>query len=352
MTLDDFRTIFHLPQATDNNHDCFVPAPKFSGMVPFYINNLSFTLELRSPSNFKTTGLVQPWQTLCKMFSRCMTTRVTGYDQPPIYSLKHPTTLIPYPRFTKLITVIRLLIPSRRSTQLTPPTPILTTDDIILQDTIQLSLAELISHEELEAKKNEEIFKEHLMSKELGKLVEGTKNESLEVEITVVVLVVHVIEEEEESVGDDYELRRREKGEEDDPHDNSHHEGENSAKRQKTSEHGTYVSRESSSGQVNKSEPCISTLVNQEQLDDFNFWMDSYATNDDELPTKKVSQELVEQMSQTIDEVKLRKVVNEMLREQCTSGDEHQYHIDQMQNFLKNDIVWESKREILVSPHP
>ncbi|GJR63678.1 hypothetical protein Tco_1505840 [Tanacetum coccineum] len=39
-----------------------------------------------------------------------------------------------------------------------------------------------------------------------------------------------------------------------------------------------------------------------------------------------------------------------MLRQQCTSGDEIQYHIDQMQNFLKNDIVWESWKKILVSP--
>ncbi|GKD38908.1 hypothetical protein Tco_1259115, partial [Tanacetum coccineum] len=44
MTLDDFRTIFQLPQATDNNHECFVDAPKFSEMVPFYINDLGFTL--------------------------------------------------------------------------------------------------------------------------------------------------------------------------------------------------------------------------------------------------------------------------------------------------------------------
>ncbi|GJU63644.1 hypothetical protein Tco_1245479 [Tanacetum coccineum] len=84
--------------ATNNNHDHFVPALKFSEMVPFYIKNLGFTLELRSTSNFKTTGLLQPWQTLCKMFSRCLTTRVTGYDQP-----SNPTTMIPYPRFTKLI---------------------------------------------------------------------------------------------------------------------------------------------------------------------------------------------------------------------------------------------------------
>ncbi|GJR31534.1 hypothetical protein Tco_1293465 [Tanacetum coccineum] len=129
MTLDDFRTIFQLPQATDNNHERFVAAPKFSKMVPFFLNDLGFTLDLRSPSKFKTTRLVQPWQTLCKMFSRCLTTRATSHDQLPLlimqilycfvnnvhvdyaellseglhYSLEHPSTLIPYPRFTKLI---------------------------------------------------------------------------------------------------------------------------------------------------------------------------------------------------------------------------------------------------------
>ncbi|GJW73195.1 hypothetical protein Tco_0132565 [Tanacetum coccineum] len=102
----------------------------------------------------------------------------------------------------------------------------------------------------------------------------------------------------------------------DDPRDDAHPEGENSAKRQKTSKHGTYVIGESSFGQVNESEP-----------------------DDDELTTEKVSQELMEEMSQTVDEAKLCKVVNEMLRQRCTSRDEHQYHIDQMQNFLKNNIV-------------
>ncbi|GKB63493.1 hypothetical protein Tco_0919679 [Tanacetum coccineum] len=125
----------------------------------------------------------------------------------------------------------------------------------------------------------------------------------------------------------------------------------NSAKKQKTSEHGTYVFGESSSGQDYESEPGPSTS-HQEQLDDFDFWTNSYATDDDEIPIEKVSQELVNEMSQIVDEAKLCKVVDEMLRQRCTSGDEHQYHIDQMQNFLKNDIVWESRKEILVSPHP
>ncbi|GJZ79687.1 hypothetical protein Tco_0644524 [Tanacetum coccineum] len=76
-------------------------------------------------------------------------------------------------------TVIRLRIPPRRSTRLTPPTPIPTideADDIILQDTLQVSLAEQKSHEELEATQNVEKVKEHLMAKEIEKLVEGSEN--------------------------------------------------------------------------------------------------------------------------------------------------------------------------------
>ncbi|GJU17595.1 hypothetical protein Tco_1145561 [Tanacetum coccineum] len=86
-----------------------------------------------------------------------------------------------------------------------------------------------------------------------------------------------------------------------DHHDDAHPEVENSAKSQKISKHGSYVIGESSSGQDEKSDPSPSTL-------------------------------------EIVDEVKLLKVVDEMLRQRCTSGDEHQYHIDQMQNLLKNDI--------------
>ncbi|GKG31294.1 hypothetical protein Tco_0423782, partial [Tanacetum coccineum] len=59
------------------------------------------------------------------------------------------------------------------------------------------------------------------------------------------------------------------------------------AKRQKTSEHGTYMFGKSLSGQVNKSKPGPSTSSNQEQLDDFDFWTNSCATDDDELSTEK-----------------------------------------------------------------
>ncbi|GJZ28957.1 hypothetical protein Tco_0573604 [Tanacetum coccineum] len=103
LTLDDFRTIFHLPQATDNNHDSFVPPPSFLDMVPFYKNELRFTMQLKTSSSFKTTGLLQPWQTLCKIFSKCLTTRHIWEGLSSHYSLHHLTSSIPYPRFTKII---------------------------------------------------------------------------------------------------------------------------------------------------------------------------------------------------------------------------------------------------------
>nr|GFA90546.1 hypothetical protein [Tanacetum cinerariifolium] len=95
-----------------------------------------------------------------------------------------------------------------------------------------------------------------------------------------------------------------------DPHDFAHPEGENSAKRQKTSEYEAYVSGESSFGHYNEQEQGLLTSGNQEQVDDYDFRTDSYASDDDEIPTKL------------------------------------------MKNFLKSNIVWESRKEILVSLHP
>nr|GFC36817.1 hypothetical protein [Tanacetum cinerariifolium] len=103
----------------------------------------------------------------------------------------------------------------------------------------------------------------------------------------------------------------------DDSQDDAHHEREKSAKRQKTSKYETYVSGESSFGQDNKQE-----------------------------------QDIMEEVSLYVDEAKIKKIADEILRQRCTSGDEHQYHIDQINNFLKSDIVWESHKVILISPHP
>ncbi|GKB98027.1 hypothetical protein Tco_0984164, partial [Tanacetum coccineum] len=248
LTLNDFRTIFYLPHVNGNNHNSFVPPPSFSDMVPFYKQQLGFTMKLKTSSSFKTTDLLQPWQTLCKIFSKCLTTRVTGWDQPPLqimqmmycfvnnihvdyaellwegiyYSLHHPTSLIPYPRFTKIIVshyMISFLEISRRardmyhnlmyaevfgldvsltlsqpteSTQGThrtlsaprSPTP---KKDVVESSApkrstvIRFHLPErrstrLTPPAPQEARENVELVNKHLTSEEIEKMVEGSKN--------------------------------------------------------------------------------------------------------------------------------------------------------------------------------
>ncbi|GKE30491.1 hypothetical protein Tco_1445875 [Tanacetum coccineum] len=208
-------------------------------------------------------------------------------------------------------TMIRLRIPKRRSIRLAPPSPVPTVDkadEMILQDTLQ-----------------------HLASKEIEKMVDGQENivddssiprndepnipgtrieprsnkESLEVELTKETPVkkeretsilqergnipAQILTHIENAIANvipsqvdasvcrntvlqtacrTHAIRPRDQ---DDPHDDAHPEGENSAKRQKTSEYKAYVSRKSSSGQVFQEEQAPSTSGNQEQDDDFDF---------------------------------------------------------------------------------
>ncbi|GJY64099.1 hypothetical protein Tco_0465559 [Tanacetum coccineum] len=137
----------------------------------------------------------------------------------------------------------------RRSTCLTPPALVPTidkADEPILQDTLQVCLAEHKSREEQEARENVELVNKHLVSEEIEKMMERSENvidDSLpprndepnipgprlepksdkesaeveitndeEVEITNVVIPVNVNEEEEEITDELYELKRMEKG--------------------------------------------------------------------------------------------------------------------------------------------
>ncbi|GJX27233.1 retrovirus-related pol polyprotein from transposon TNT 1-94 [Tanacetum coccineum] len=315
-TLDDFRTIFHLPQATDNNHDSFVPPPSFIDMVPFYKNELGFVeieglyYSLHHPtssipyprftkiiiSHYMTNFLeisrrardiyhnlkdddimknifnsgrhkdrvgmkILDWMILDEMKHTehyRMYAEVFGIDVPLTQSQPTESTQgthrtpsaprSPNPKVDagessapKRSTVIHFRIPQRRSTRLTPPAPVPTVDkadEMILQDTLQVSLAEHKSREEQEARENVELVNKHLASVEIEKMVEESENviddspiprnvdqnipgtrleprsdkESPKVEITNVVIPVNVNEEEEEITDEVYELKIREKG--------------------------------------------------------------------------------------------------------------------------------------------
>nr|GEY19028.1 hypothetical protein [Tanacetum cinerariifolium] len=74
--------------------------------------------------------------------------------------------------------------------------------------------------------------------------------------------------------------------------DDARPKGESSAKRQKTFEHGTYTRRESSLSRV-MDESTLFGLSTQEQLEDFRPCFDDQRTDDDEVPSEKVSPELL-----------------------------------------------------------
>ncbi|GKB54573.1 hypothetical protein Tco_0905326 [Tanacetum coccineum] len=67
----------------------------------------------------------------------------------------------------------------RKSTRLTPPALVPTVDkadEMILQDTLQVSLAEHKIQEEQEAKENVELVNKYLASEEIEKMVKGSEN--------------------------------------------------------------------------------------------------------------------------------------------------------------------------------
>ncbi|GJY28689.1 retrovirus-related pol polyprotein from transposon TNT 1-94 [Tanacetum coccineum] len=356
----------------------------------------------------KQEALAESMQNIAQ---KCLTTRVTGWDQPPLQIMQ----IRARDAYHNLQDVdIMKNIFNSGSQQVQVPSAE-KADEMILQGHgINKFLLEHKSREEQEARENVALPRSDKESPEV-EIVQEKEEETTMVDVTNIVPPVNVDDEEDEITDEVFELRRRAHissqiqnaidnvipslvdasvrsymsghilhvhpaqvqsssvpeqqyqlylamkadhlssyvatRDQDDPHDDAHPEGENSAKRQKTSEYEAYVSGESSSGQVNVEEPGPSTLGNQEQDDEFDFWTDSYASDDDEIPTKQVTQDIMEEISLTIDEAKLKKMADEMLRQRCTSGDEHQYHIDQMKNFLQSDIVWESKKEILVSSH-
>ncbi|GKF41803.1 hypothetical protein Tco_0125145, partial [Tanacetum coccineum] len=88
--------------------------------------------------------------------------------------------------------------------------------------------------------------------------------------------------------------------------DDASPEGVSSAKRKRTSEHGTYAAGESSSEQVMNESNSYGSGT-QEQLDEFDAWMDDFGIDDDEVPSKEVSPELLEEISGEGDEAQLIK---------------------------------------------
>ncbi|GJT25710.1 retrovirus-related pol polyprotein from transposon TNT 1-94 [Tanacetum coccineum] len=84
-TVDMFRDILHLPVETPENP--FV-APVNIETIEAFMNRVGYQGVVDKVSAFYTKNLAQPWQTMFKVFNRCLTTRTSGHDQTKINILQ------------------------------------------------------------------------------------------------------------------------------------------------------------------------------------------------------------------------------------------------------------------------
>ncbi|GJR57232.1 hypothetical protein Tco_1499394 [Tanacetum coccineum] len=110
--MDMFRDTLHPPVETPNNP--FI-APVNIKVIKSLMQKISYQGVIDKVSTFYKKFLAQPWQTMFKVFNRCLTTRTSGHDQTKINILQlfhAKKDVIQYPRFTKLIIADLMKFPS------------------------------------------------------------------------------------------------------------------------------------------------------------------------------------------------------------------------------------------------
>ncbi|GKE07029.1 hypothetical protein Tco_1399047 [Tanacetum coccineum] len=84
-TVDMFCNILQLPVETPENP--FV-VPANIEIIESFMNRVGYQGVVDKVSAFYTKFLAQPWQTMFKVFNRCLTTRTSGHDQTKINILQ------------------------------------------------------------------------------------------------------------------------------------------------------------------------------------------------------------------------------------------------------------------------
>ncbi|GKF21285.1 hypothetical protein Tco_0069923 [Tanacetum coccineum] len=126
LTLDDFRIIFHLPQANDNNHASFAQPPSFSDMTIF--------------------------------------PEISRHARDAYHNLQDDDIMKHIFNLGRNKNKVRMRIPAW-----------MITDEMKLTESYKM-YAEHKSHEEQEARENVALVDEHLTAEEIEKLVENPKN--------------------------------------------------------------------------------------------------------------------------------------------------------------------------------
>ncbi|GJZ84650.1 retrovirus-related pol polyprotein from transposon TNT 1-94 [Tanacetum coccineum] len=101
-TVDMFYDTLHLPVETQDNP---LIALVNIRIIESFMQRVGYQGVVDKVSTFYTKFLTQPWQTMFKVFNRCLTTRTSGHDQTKINILQlfQKKNFIWYPHTTKLI---------------------------------------------------------------------------------------------------------------------------------------------------------------------------------------------------------------------------------------------------------
>ncbi|GKC86519.1 hypothetical protein Tco_1147168 [Tanacetum coccineum] len=87
---------------------------------------------------------------------------------------------------------------------------------------------------------------------------------------------------------------------------------------------------------------------------------DDYKLEEREILLEKVSHEFLDElklmgsfgMPIIVDYTRIKETNNELLRWCCKNNIENDYHVDQVRNYIKSQVVWRRENEILENPFP
>ncbi|GJZ11538.1 hypothetical protein Tco_0546297 [Tanacetum coccineum] len=384
LTLDDFRTIFHLPQATDNNHNSFVPPPSFFDMVPFYKQVLGFTMELGKTiigfqghwssaamanviyygKDFTIRFIIQHLRFHIQDLQRSLRHKNKVGIQIPAWMITEEMKHTEHYRMYAEVFGIDVPLTQSRTTEFSQGTHRTTSTSRSPNPNKEAAESSVPRRSTVihlfmrSGRKHEKMWHVdehwHLKPRSIKKSPEVEITKDKEVEITkadssgwILHTVVIPVESKMIEMRNKYEvLRIKTPGIE----NTSSFTSSSSSPHKKLAKTNRLLSlfktkptrfkryKSFLSGcyrimikfEINTvlQTACRTPIVrlrdqddppddahpkgensNQEQDDDFVFWTDSYASDDDEIPTKQVSQDIMEEVSLTIDEAKLSKMV-------------------------------------------
>ncbi|GKC60548.1 hypothetical protein Tco_1088146 [Tanacetum coccineum] len=383
MTLDDFRTIFQLPQATNNNHKRFVAAQKFS--------KKKIHDELEAKQNVKKVKEHLIAEEIEKLVEgtenvennevvnfvlnnqEVPSTRLEPRSHKESLEVEKTTEVQPVHTIKEEKESVEVDYELRRREREECRGELMVNDPPPSSSTPSSSSSKLSTTQRLlslfMARTKFNVLAQHLqeiMEESLPKMIDDPVKELTKTQVPIYVAEGLIMERQQNQADVDSSVRNYVSG-----HILHVHPTQASHASAQEQQYQLYLTMKDNpqlqhddlpiwladkikfEGFYVSNTPCRSSAVRPGDRD--NPHDDAYPegeNNDDELLADKVSQEFENEMSKSVDRAKLHKVVDEMLRQRCTLGDEHQYYIDQMQNFLKNDIVWESRKEILTSPFP